>query len=79
MRLAAASVASDRARSSTRAELSSAILRGVAATGVTLAVLAGEASAAADRDSLVRPGVGIGRISIGMTQAQVQRVLGRRR
>ena len=34
------------------------------------------ASAAPQRDALVRPGIGIGRITIGMTQAQVVRILG---
>jgi hypothetical protein len=32
--------------------------------------------AAAGRDTLIRPGVGIGRIDLGMTQAQVRRALG---
>jgi hypothetical protein len=49
----------------------------VAVAGTALAVLTGGASAAPERDALVRPGVGIGRISIGMTQPQVQRILGR--
>jgi hypothetical protein len=53
-----------------------AVLRGVAAAGATLAVLTGAASAAPERDALVRPGIGIGPIEIGMTQAQVQRMLG---
>jgi hypothetical protein len=50
-----------------------------AATG--LAVLAAVAAAPADaspaRDTLVRPGQGIGRVSLGMTQQQVRARLGR--
>lgn len=52
------------------------MLRGVAVAGAALIVLVGGASAAPERDMLVRPGVGIGRISIGMTQAEVVRILG---
>jgi hypothetical protein len=33
-------------------------------------------SAAAGRDARIRPGVGIGRVDLGMTQAQVRRALG---
>jgi hypothetical protein len=39
-------------------------------------VAATAASAAPQRDALVRPGVGIGRVAIGMTQAEVKRILG---
>jgi len=53
------------------------VLRGIAAAGVALAVLTGGASAAPERDTLVRPGIGIGRITLGMTPTQVERVLGR--
>jgi hypothetical protein len=52
------------------------VLRGVALAGTAVAVLAGGASAAPERDALVRPGVGIGRIAIGMTRAQVARAIG---
>src|SRR5687767_13778940 len=53
-----------------------AVLRGVAAADAALVGLVGGASAAPERDMLVRPGVAIGRISIGMTQAEVVRILG---
>jgi hypothetical protein len=39
--------------------------------------LASTAGAAAQRDELIRPGVGIGKIRLGMTEAQVRRALGR--
>jgi hypothetical protein len=38
--------------------------------------LAGSAEAAADRDALIRPGVGIGKVRLGMTLTQVKRALG---
>lgn len=53
------------------------MVRGVAACGISIAVAtAGAASAAPQRDTLVRPGVGIGRIALGLPQAQVVRILG---
>jgi hypothetical protein len=38
---------------------------------------AGSASASPQRDTLVRPGVGIGKVRLGMTFAEVRRALGR--
>ena len=44
---------------------------------LALALAAGYASAAPERDALIRPGVGIGQVRVGQTLAQVRRVLGR--
>lgn len=52
------------------------MLRGVAAAVLVGAAVVSTAAAAPERDALVRPGVGIGRISIGSTQAQVVQILG---
>lgn len=41
-----------------------------------VAVAAGSAGAAPQRDALIRPGVGIGQVRVGMTFAQVRRTLG---
>ena len=62
-----------------QAEYTGGVRRRVAAaTTVSLAVLAaGSAQGAAERDALVRPGVGIGRVRLGMTKAEVVRALGR--
>jgi hypothetical protein len=48
------------------------------AAGVVLiaAVAMGSATAASSRDALVQPGRGIGKLRLGMTQAQVRRALG---
>jgi hypothetical protein len=52
--------------------------RVVVAIGLVLAaVVAATAHGAQERDALVRPGVGIGKIRLGMTPAQVFRALGR--
>lgn len=52
-----------------RSALSAALVAAVAATA--------SAHGAPDRDALIRPGVGIGKVRLGMTQAQVFRTLGR--
>jgi hypothetical protein len=44
---------------------------------VVALLLASAAGAAPERDALIRPGVGIGEVRLGMTGAQVRRVLGR--
>ena len=44
---------------------------------VAAVVAAAAAHGAPQRDALVRPGVGIGKIRLGMTPAQVFRALGR--
>jgi hypothetical protein len=49
----------------------------VVAALVAAALLAGSASAAPSRDALIRPGVEIGPVRVGMTFAQVRRALGR--
>jgi hypothetical protein len=48
------------------------------ATGVAALVIAaaGSAGAAGERDARIRPSVGIGKVRLGMTLAQVRRVLG---
>jgi hypothetical protein len=43
----------------------------------TFALVAGSASAAPSRDTLIRPGQGIGKVNLGMTVAQVRAALGR--
>jgi hypothetical protein len=54
-------------------------VRGAALVSVVLAVaiVAGWAAAATRTDALIRPGVGIGKARLGMTDAQVRRALGR--
>jgi hypothetical protein len=56
-------------------------MRGKAVAGFVVLVLIATAPAAAApaRDALVRPGRGIGKISLGMTQEQVRAALGRHR
>jgi hypothetical protein len=49
----------------------------VAGMVAAFGLVAGNASAAPARDALIRPGVGIGEIRVGMTFAQVRRALGR--
>ena len=49
----------------------------VAASAVALACAAGIASASPSRDALIRPSVGIGKVRLGMTLAQVRKALGR--
>jgi hypothetical protein len=44
---------------------------------VAAGLAAGSAGAAPSRDTLIRPGQGIGKVSIGMTEAQVRARLGR--
>jgi hypothetical protein len=46
------------------------------ASGV-LGVGAGDAASAPETTALIRPGIGIGKVRLGMTQAQVRRALGR--
>jgi hypothetical protein len=54
------------------------VLRKLAISGFFVGlVVAGGAVASSSRDALVRPGVGIGRVSLGMTPVQVERALGR--
>ena len=54
------------------------VLRKLVVSGLLGAlVVASGAVAVGSRDALVRPGVGIGRVSLGMTPAQVERALGR--
>jgi len=49
----------------------------VAAALVAAAATATPGAAAPERDTLIRPGVGIGKVRLGMTVAQVRRALGR--
>jgi hypothetical protein len=54
-------------------------MRAVALTTAVVAVAlgaAGSADGASERDALIRPGVGIGKVRLGMTLVQVQRALG---
>jgi hypothetical protein len=44
---------------------------------LAVAVVAGGAAAAQRTDALIRPGLGIGKVRLGMTDAQVRRALGR--
>jgi hypothetical protein len=54
------------------------VLRKLVVSGLLAAlVVASGAVAGSARDTRVRPGVGIGRVSLGMTPAQVERALGR--
>jgi hypothetical protein len=55
----------------------SSILTGSVVLLIVVAI--GSASAAPSRDALVQPGRGIGKVRLGMTQAQVRRALGRHR
>jgi len=56
----------------------SRLATGVAAVAVLLSVTAGStATAAPTRDALVRPGVGIGKLRLGMTLRETLRALGR--
>jgi hypothetical protein len=48
-----------------------------AAAALLAALVASPASAITERNALVRPARGIGKLSLGMTQAQVRRALGR--
>jgi hypothetical protein len=52
-------------------------LRGLVAAALATVVCAVPAVAAPERDALIRPGVGIGKVRLGMTEAQVRRALGR--
>jgi hypothetical protein len=55
-------------------------MRAIALTSTIVAVAigaAGSAAGAGQRDGLVRPGVSIGKVRLGMTPAEVFRVLGR--
>ena len=51
--------------------------RVVALVTVTAAVVAAAASAAPQRNELVRPGVSVGKIKLGMTDAQLRRAMGK--
>jgi hypothetical protein len=53
--------------------------RAALAVSLCTAVAIGAATAAPSRNALVQPGRGIGRVTLGMTQAQVRGVLGRHR
>ncbi len=48
------------------------------AASALVATIAAGVSAAPTRDTRVRPGVGIGRVVLGMTAAEVRRAMGRR-
>jgi hypothetical protein len=48
----------------------------VVAAVLIAAVLAAASAAAPQRDALIRPGIGIGEVRLGMSRADVQRVLG---
>ncbi|MGH3104704.1 MAG: hypothetical protein ACRDN6_11485 [Gaiellaceae bacterium] len=49
----------------------------VVVTAVVLAFIGGTAGAAPQRDALIRPGLGIGNVHLGMTFAEARRALGR--
>ncbi len=51
--------------------------RVLAALAIGAAVAVAPAAAAPQRDALIRPGVGIGKVRLGMTVTQVKRLLGR--
>ena len=51
---------------------------GLAGLAVLAVLGAGSAAAAPERDAVVRPGRGIGKVTLGMTQAQVRAALGGR-
>ena len=51
-------------------------MRWFAAAALLTGIAVGSATAAATRDALVQPGRGIGKVRLGMTQAQVRRALG---
>jgi hypothetical protein len=53
------------------------MMRWLAALGCTGLALVASASAATQRDALIRPGVGIGKVRLGMTLAQVRAAWGR--
>jgi hypothetical protein len=50
----------------------------VASVALAVALLvAPSAASAPERDALIRPGIGIGKVSLGMTQPQLRRAMGR--
>ena len=49
----------------------------VVAAGATIVLAVAPASAAPERDTLLRPGIGAGKLRLGMTLTQVRAVLGR--
>jgi hypothetical protein len=53
------------------------MIRAFAALGCVVLGLAASASASTQRDALIRPGVGIGKVRLGMTLAQVRAAWGR--
>jgi hypothetical protein len=53
------------------------VVRTVASLGCAALVLVASASASTQRDALIRPGVGIGKVRLGMTLAQVRAAWGR--
>jgi hypothetical protein len=53
------------------------MLRSLAALGCTAVALVASAGAAPHRDVLIKPGVGIGKVRLGMSLAQVRAVWGR--
>jgi hypothetical protein len=53
------------------------VARAAAALGCVVLALAAGASASTQRDALIRPGVGIGKVRLGMTLAQVRAAWGR--
>jgi hypothetical protein len=53
------------------------MVRTVASVGCAALALVASASASTQRDALIRPGVGIGKVRLGMTLAQVRAAWGR--
>jgi hypothetical protein len=53
------------------------VVRSLSVLGCVALTLAASASASTQRDALIRPGVGIGKVKLGMTLAQVRAAWGR--
>jgi hypothetical protein len=53
------------------------MVRSAATLGCVVLVLVASASASTQRDALIRPGVGVGKVRLGMTLAQVRAAWGR--
>jgi hypothetical protein len=53
------------------------MMRSLAALGCTALALVASASAAPQRDALIRPGIGIGKVRLGMSLAQVRAAWGK--
>jgi len=52
-------------------------IAGLVAIATTFVLMVGSTSAAPSRDTLIRPGVGIGKVNLGMTYGAVRNALGR--